>query len=532
MIYEMCSGSLESIANQWQDLSLAFKRLAVDFPKPALIIVEIIGNPKVGAAEEPKGMEKTAIDESVKLKFEREKYRPFTAAALLQAVPKRLEQSRQLATNIRTQFNGLNWGKLLSTPNKLVCDEALDELIGNLENYLREFEELGTREGDSSNLRGIRGSVEDIASYPILTSDMGAIMPMSAPSMPGGGAPSLQRRVDDALRQVLGRLPRTSDPRSFRAALMQSFSVTEIEGHIEFAWTPRSYAGQTELGGGVTGAQASLYARAKVAADNALPLLDGLRPLLPDYDDELVTAVRSIVRTQFSEIVGELGVEGGPRVTRVNILFKSLTKDTVYYNGKNLDGYLVYLSELMGLIPDQVNTLEEETMVTNFVVIKDYVTSLQTSWENFRSVWLGKDLGTRLVLLSRALSVTAEAVQEVWAAMDSVFVGSAERQVARFRDDTGNELLVEELLSWIVAFASEEAPALVHEGGRRGVIVLIPTAIQLERLVTQFIQSIDYDPLLPVGLRHPRVKNPLRELRTYLQKVQQLAQDVQRPVVQ
>jgi hypothetical protein len=33
----------------------------------------------------------------------------------------------------------------------------------------------------------------------------------------------------------------------------------EVEGHIEAKWTPRSYAVQTDLPGGITGAQASLY---------------------------------------------------------------------------------------------------------------------------------------------------------------------------------------------------------------------------------------------------------------------------------
>jgi hypothetical protein len=546
MIQEMCSSCLSALQNQWRDMVVAFKRLANSLPEGDARIA-LTGNPDLNTFGNPGGLEWRARNEVDSLDGVIRTLPQMSLNDLLANLPNYLRASYATYNAIRNgplnpppnapaarPFEAADmFGDPGRTAEEQACRDLLDALQQFLVNNLREFEELGTRSGDSSNLRGIRGSVEDIASYPILTSDAGSIAPISAPSAPLGTPPSLQRRVDDALRQVLGRLPRTSDPRSFRAALMQSFTVTEIEGHVEFAWTPRSYAGQTELGGGVTGAQASLYARAKVAADNALPLLDGLYPLLPEYDPQLVDAARSIVRTQFGEIVGELGVEGGPRVIRVDILFDSLISQPINEGGSiYAGGYLGYLRGVMGLTPDQVNTLEEETNVTNFIVIRDYIQSLQTSWQEFRNQWLGKDLGTRLVLLSRALSVTAEAVQEVWAAMDSVFVGSAERQVARFRDLNGNELLVDELLTWVVTFASEEAPDLVHEGGRRGIAAIIPTAIQLEALVSQFLQATDYDPLLPVGLRHPRVKNPLRELRTYLQKVRQLAEDVQRPIAQ
>ena len=60
-----------------------------------------------------------------------------------------------------------------------------------------------------------------------------------------------------------------TDPKGFLGALNQSFTVTEVEGHIESKWTPRTYAVQTDLAGGITGAQASLYSRAKDALISA-----------------------------------------------------------------------------------------------------------------------------------------------------------------------------------------------------------------------------------------------------------------------
>src|SRR5205823_6215997 len=103
----------------------------------------------------------------------------------------------------------------------------------------------------------------------------------------------------------------------------QAFSVREVEGHTEWAWTPRSYAVQADMGA-VTGAQASVYARARAALDQSLPLLVGLFALRPDSDQEDMEAIRAIVRSELTELVHELGTVGGPRVQRVDTFFKAL----------------------------------------------------------------------------------------------------------------------------------------------------------------------------------------------------------------
>ena len=64
-----------------------------------------------------------------------------------------------------------------------------------------------------------------------------------------------------AVQQALGWKPRGNDARGFVAALTASFSREEFEGRTICKWTPRTYAVQTDLQGGVTGAQASLYTR-------------------------------------------------------------------------------------------------------------------------------------------------------------------------------------------------------------------------------------------------------------------------------
>src|SRR5262249_42518649 len=160
----------------------------------------------------------------------------------------------------------------------------------------------------------------------------------------------LSRTVTSAIRDVIGRAPKLRDTRSFLAALTQSFEPYEVEGRVEYTWNPRSYAGQTDLGGGVTGGQASLATRAQVSVEHALPLLDGLYALRDDADEELVEATRSIVRNEFSEIVVELGVEGGPRIARVDSLFDQLlgAEDETLFPNEIARGHLGVLARELG----------------------------------------------------------------------------------------------------------------------------------------------------------------------------------------
>ena len=91
---------------------------------------------------------------------------------------------------------------------------------------------------------------------------------------------------------------------------------------------------------------------------------------------------------------------------------------------------------------------------------------------------------------------------------------------------------VGELLSWVSDFASEEAPRLVQEGGRRGAEALIPTAQRLRGLVDRLFESLRFRTAqpddLPDGMRQPRVLNPIRELLGHLQRIERLATDVRR----
>lgn len=430
---------------------------------------------------------------------------------------------------------------------------------------LQDIIELQSNDGARANLGGIRSSTEDISTYPVLTQDM-SWGPMAPSSSGGGGGgsstSSLSQLAAKALSEVLGRRPRINDPKSFVAALTSSFTCKEVEGHTECIWTERAASGMTELGGSITGAQASIYLRAKEASDAALPLLDGLAALRVDADPQEYEALRSIVRTEFNEVVAEFGYEGGPRVQRVDDLLEALigyispTPITVppapptprgnflvslpqrlgrIGDPNNADllaawggGEVGQLGDLFGFTRNLVNTLPEEQNLTNFLVFRDYVRGLYTAWGEFRASFLrGVEnyLGTQLILLQRTLSVVAESVDETTFAMDSVFLGPAERQTVRIDfplNVAPAPMYVDELLTWVRNYASAEGTRIVEDGGKIGVRSIVPTLQLLQNLVQNSVGRIRHP-----AARHPRVRRTLVELASQLSEAARLAGTIQ-----
>lgn len=435
----------------------------------------------------------------------------------------------------------------------LLNGEALQDII-----------ELQSNDGARANLGEIRSSVDDISTYPVLTQDMswGPAVPPSSGGGSGSSTSSLSQLAAKALSEVLGRRPRINDPKSFVAALTSSFTCKEVEGHTECIWTERAASGMTELGGTITGAQASIYLRAKEASDAALPLLEGLAALRVDADPQEYEALRSIVRTEFNEVVAEFGYEGGPRVQRVDDLLEALigyvapTAITVppapptprgnflislpqrlgrIGDPNNADllaawggGEVGQIGDLFGFTRNLVNTLQEEQNLTNYLVFRDYVRGLYTAWLEFRASFLrGVEnyLGTQLILLQRTLSVVAESVDETTFAMDSVFLGPAERQTVRIDfplNVAPAPMYVDELLTWVRNYASAEGTRIVEDGGKIGVRSIVPTLQLLQNLVQSSVGRIRHP-----ASRHPRVRRTLVELASQLSEAARLAGTIQ-----
>jgi hypothetical protein len=403
--------------------------------------------------------------------------------------------------------------------------------------------------------------VEDAIAYPILTEEIGyRPSPVGIPvagggGSRGGGASNLGQVALSTIADVLGWKTNNTDPKGFIGALTQSFTLKDVEGHIESSWVPRTYAVQTDLGGGITGAQASLYMRAKDALDQSLPLLDGLYPLDPEADPEYVKALREMARSQMTEIVKEFGVVGLPSILRINTYFGILLGQNpgqINANEVQLDPDLI--KGTLGSLRDTYgiyfqgnpfnNSVEDEQDITNFRVISDYMTSIMQSWianRQFFIVTPGQDafFGTQLVLISRQFSVIAETVNEARFTLDSVFIGPAERQalLLRFADGTPPNFqdrtpptYLEDIFNEAERFSLEEGPRLLRDGGKISVSNnILPVAQTLANLIAAAHNPANIDQL-PDGYRTARVQKSLDDLEDQIVALIDLIEQVEQEV--
>jgi hypothetical protein len=392
--------------------------------------------------------------------------------------------------------------------------------------------------------------VEDAIAYPILTEEIGyRPSPVGIPTAggggaaaPGGGPSSLGQVAAKAVSDVLGWKANPADPKGFLGALTQSFTLNDVEGHIESTWTPRTYAVQTDLGGGITGAQASLYMRAKDALDKTLPLLDGLYPLDPEADPEYVKALREMARSQMTEIIKELGTVGLPSILRIDTYFKILlgqSDEPVEFEPDDVEGTLGQVRDTYGIFflnNKLSNSVEDEQDITNFRVISDYMTSLLQSWISNREFFrLGTTkpafFGTQLVLISRQFNVITETVNEVRFALDSVFIGPSERQTLLLKFPDGSApMFLEDVLDEVDSFTTDEGPRLLRDGGRISVTNnILPVVQSLQNLVEQAHDPTNLDEL-PDGFNTARVRNSLDDLQDQLDALIDLIVQVEQQV--
>ncbi len=257
----------------------------------------------------------------------------------------------------------------------------------------------------------------DLQAYPVLTEEMpsGTLPSTTRGSSQGaiGGTSALGQAADRAIREVLSWRTKSDDPKGFVGALGQAFDLKEVEGHTEWSWTPRSYTVQTDMGA-VTGAQASIFTRAKVALDQSMPLLDGLYPLVPNVEAEDLVTVQAVVRSQFTALVNEFGTVGGPRVSRVDELFELLlgheNPDAPPTKPEEIvKGSLGLVRQRFGLQRKYVTTVDDEQNLTNYLILVDYVIGLNHSWIHDKNSSSGQRDQARLcAVLRHATGVIVE----------------------------------------------------------------------------------------------------------------------------
>ena len=210
-----------------------------------------------------------------------------------------------------------------------------------------------------------------------------------------------------------------------------------------------------------------------------------------------------------------------------------------------------------------VTTVDDEQNLTNYLILVDYLIGLNTSWVDYDRHFFVRTIlgetkhpffGTQLVLMSRALEVVAQGVQDAYYTMDSVFMGDAERQTSQlifarnalkklgmppeveilesrkgtkklvhFPDDTSG-LFVAELLDWVYRAASEELPGLLQDAGKDGLKSFEAATDQLRGFVHLAIGQ--HAPGMPPGYFTPRVIRALQLLADGLDEAYFLAKEI------
>ncbi len=543
MIYEMVVRCVQDLKVHWEDLSAALVSLQNVLPASsasskgqlATLISDIDGHTRgidVAPHEDANGQ---LVSLATLLNDSRNTLNASRGLRGTSSSSRLLSEVRAL---LRTARPSTPPGQQISSTDQSIIDAAefaeslLNDLQTHIDNCLSEMEELTTPQGASASLGGINNSVENISAYPMLTQEAGFSGAPSSPWSNSPGARPLGQIVDATLRDVLGWRPKATDHKGFVAALTQSFTCKEIEGRTECSYTPRTYAVQVQADmGAVTGAQASIYSRAKAALDQSVMILDRLYPLDPAADLQETAASRAIVRSEFTELVNELGIEGGPRVHRVDSLFEQLRgPNNTPFDPEQIQGQLRAMRDEFGLVRNRVNTIEEEQDLTDFLTLVDYVNSLFQSWTSQRQFFdrsstVEPFLGTQLVLVSRQLNVVAESVHEAYNAMNSVFLGESERQTIElvFTNPKRPSLFVSELLMWVERFATEEGTLLIRDAGKAGVKAFFPTITRLFDAVRDSRIPPQDQNRLPAAYRTARVQRSLAELETHLKRLADLA---------
>ena len=466
---------------------------------------------------------------------------PTPFAASLNPVPSGLFVAINLTPSTgANEFQPGDWVHI--TVNNVTAQNG-DTLEGGQASFARQVP------GAPLDTRRTTRDVEDAISYPLLTEEVAyrpsspvGISATGAGGITGPGGSNLGQTALQAVTDVLGWKVNPADPKGFIGALTQSFDLTEVEGHVESKWVPRTYAVQTDLGGGITGAQASLYLRAKEALDTSLPLLDGLYPLDPDADPEYVKALREMARSQMTEIVKEFGVVGLPSILRIDTYFEILLGQyparglKVEYDPDKIGGTLGQLRETYGIYfrgNEWNNSVGDEQDITNFRVISDYMTSLMQSWIENRQFFevdsrIPAFFGTQLVLISRQFNVISETVNEVRFALDSVFIGPNERQMLllKFADRSLPSMYLEDVLEEIENFVADEGPRLLRDGGKLSVTNnILPVVKSLKHMVEQTRDQKDKD--VPRGFKTPRVRRCMDDLNGQLDALIKLTRQVE-----
>ena len=302
---------------------------------------------------------------------------------------------------------------------------------------------------------------------------------------------TMARQVEQAFNKVLGR-SYGNNPDGFVSALNSAFPVTTTadgpkvssmpsrsmvwlyspNGSGNVASSTNSFAGQ------LPARQATLYRQASIIAADALQVLAGLKPFLPEANLEQVEALRAQVHSEINALIDEFGRIDEPRSERVTTYLNTLTFHVAELGRR---GFLDN--------PALVTTDEDEAQTAAFALLKNYTITIRDISTAFFKA--DRDPTSQFFSLSERveratiiLPIIAQANADFEAAMDSVdFPESDRRSVAtKFTELTDfsasvlgvkipleqADITIYDLTDWLDRFANIESPSSLADSGQYG----------------------------------------------------------------
>ncbi len=390
-------------------------------------------------------------------------------------------------------------------------------------------------------LNDIANSFSRFAAYQQTAFDSGA-----ARSSSSNEASSMRQLVQGAINKVLGQ--GTAGGRSFINALnstfptmltsegpqvvstpsrsmvslyrpgMNGYGIAVPGGYDGGSYVPEAYSTGVLQADGYAGTisarQANLYRQATIIVGDATRVLNGLTPFVPEAETDQVESLRALIRSEMNVLVEEFGRVDEPRKERVEAYFSALKIHLVGF------GERAFLND-----PELAVTVEDESQVAGFELLKNYISTLLEAWR----IFLRGDrapssfsLSERVDRANILLPVVAQVNFDFGAAMDSVGFTESERRsrAAVFNTLAGYDIqslsksrlvrlvqqppssqvaidaslpdiTVYDLTEWVERFASMEGPNNLADSGQYGLDFVTDQADQIFWVIAAVVARLD-----------------------------------------
>jgi hypothetical protein len=264
----------------------------------------------------------------------------------------------------------------------------------------------------------------------------------SVQTSPTSSTNLLERQVERALTQVLGRSPgrgatnfinalNATFPQSWRGQgnnLATSQSQMQAYSADGSGMTPDPSGVLSARSPEISSRQDALRRSTSIIMADALQLLDRLQAFVPQADSDRVEALRALVRTQIKVLIEEFGRIDEPRTERVEAYLSSLAESVTEF------GKQAYFNDPMLAV-----TVEDEDQVTKFELLRTYVQMMGQAWVRYyRAETSGRtiSLSERVDRARVLLPVVSQATVDFSNALESVGLSENERRSRASRFST------------------------------------------------------------------------------------------------